>query len=135
MITKRQFVTRATAVAAVGFAGGGNAADGKVVRVPITLSKGGLPLVQLKINKQGPYTFMLDTGASISMIREDLARQIGLRVDGKAATGSIKGTDTHRAYAAGEIVLGGALRVETGALPDLMPSKTGNMTACCRPIS
>ncbi len=112
MITKRQFMASATATAGVGFAGGLYAADGQVVRVPITLSKGGLPLVQLKINKQGPFTFMLDTGASVSMIREDLAWQLGLRVDGKAATGSIKGTDIHKAYAAGEIVLGGTLRVE-----------------------
>ena len=39
---------------------------------------GGRPLVDVRINDQGPYSFVLDTGASISVIGESVGRELSL---------------------------------------------------------
>lgn len=39
---------------------------------------GGRPVVELKINGKGPYRFILDTGATITVISEKLSRELSL---------------------------------------------------------
>jgi hypothetical protein len=41
-------------------------------------------LVPITINGKGPYTFVLDTGASLSLISSDLARELGINPGEKA---------------------------------------------------
>jgi predicted aspartyl protease len=50
---------------------------GAPVTVPM-LSSAGLPVVEARINGQGPYKFILDTGAMGSVVSESLARDLGL---------------------------------------------------------
>jgi hypothetical protein len=44
--------------------------------------------IQLKINGKGPYPFMIDTGAGITVIRPELAIQLGLQASGTAQIGT-----------------------------------------------
>jgi len=39
---------------------------------------GGRPVVELKINDQGPYRFILDSGATITMVTDELSRELSL---------------------------------------------------------
>ena len=39
---------------------------------------GGRPVVDLKINGKGPYRFVLDTGATATVIGEELSRELSL---------------------------------------------------------
>jgi predicted aspartyl protease len=41
-------------------------------------------LASVMIDGQGPYTFVVDTGASISLIDRSLANQLGLKVSGSS---------------------------------------------------
>ncbi|MFH0982497.1 MAG: aspartyl protease family protein [Planctomycetota bacterium] len=50
-----------------------------------------LPLVQVKINGQGPYLFILDTGASLVALNKPLAGTLKLRPDKSAAVGDSTG--------------------------------------------
>jgi hypothetical protein len=43
-------------------------------------SWGGRPVVRIRINGEGPYPFILDTGASGSLLLDSLARRLGLPV-------------------------------------------------------
>jgi aspartyl protease len=60
--------------------------DGKSVTVPARIRHGEngatLVIVDLAINGNGPYPFALDTGASLSLIDLQLARQLDLPVAG-----------------------------------------------------
>lgn len=49
--------------------------------VPTTISSNGTPeiLVRVRINGSGPYTFFVDTGATVSIISSALARRLHLQ--------------------------------------------------------
>jgi len=58
----------------------------EVVEVPMDLSTG-RPLVQVTIDGRGPFNFILDTGASVTVIDENLAAELGLPVVGEGHIG------------------------------------------------
>lgn len=64
----------------------GVSANGKSVTVPARIRHGPngstLVIVDLTINGKGPYSFALDTGASLSLIDLQLAQRLGLPVSG-----------------------------------------------------
>jgi predicted aspartyl protease len=49
--------------------------------VPTTISSNGTPeiLVRVRINGSGPYTFFIDTGATVSIVSSALARRLRLQ--------------------------------------------------------
>ncbi|MFT3995910.1 MAG: aspartyl protease family protein [Asticcacaulis sp.] len=82
------------------------------IRVPITLSESRMPVVELKLNGKGPYRFILDTGATHTIIRASLARELGLVAGTQETVGySIKGTERLIPYVVPEVIIGGALRL------------------------
>lgn len=48
----------------------------------------GRPVVQLEVNGQGPFPFVVDTGASGFVVRTELVESLGLAVTGQAEAGS-----------------------------------------------
>lgn len=64
------------------------------------------------LNGQGPFPFVLDTGAEISGIQAELARRLGLEVQRQVRLGG----RPFDLYAVDELVLGGAVRQEDAAL-------------------
>jgi hypothetical protein len=84
----------------------------------VSKSLGGRPAVDLSINGRGPYTFIVDTGASGSVIDASLARELGLPVIGRARVGSPVGsqvTDVDQVamerLTLGAVVVGGVVAV------------------------
>jgi hypothetical protein len=61
-------------------------------RIPARLIVHRLVVVPVTVNGAGPFPFLLDTGATSSMVTDDLARELGLQLGGQAvqetATGS-----------------------------------------------
>jgi hypothetical protein len=49
---------------------------------------GGRPVVPVTINDRGPYDFILDSGAAVTMIDSTLATELGLAMSGTMETGS-----------------------------------------------
>jgi predicted aspartyl protease len=81
-----------------------------VKSVPFTLAKPGKPLILLEtmVNGKGPYRFVLDTGASLTMISAELAKKLELKQD-----------KTQKAVGAG-----GSLEVHFGTLKSLAVGAT-----------
>ncbi|WP_188193360.1 retropepsin-like aspartic protease [Nonomuraea sp. SYSU D8015] len=62
------------------------AEDGASVKLRVIEAQGtALALVPVHIKGKGPYQFLLDTGASISTIDEQLAKDLGLEFTGQTA--------------------------------------------------
>ncbi|MBV7697339.1 retropepsin-like aspartic protease [Streptomyces sp. TRM70350] len=83
-------------------------------RVPITVvERGGqtMALVPITIEGEGPFTFVLDTGASASVVDDDVARELNLpRTGERRPISGVIGTDRApvvemRDWRAGEVTL------------------------------
>jgi hypothetical protein len=49
------------------------------------------PVIELTINDQGPFLFVVDSGAGGTVIDDDLAKKLNLKTIGKALTGDVSG--------------------------------------------
>lgn len=49
------------------------------------------PVIELTINDQGPFRFVVDSGAGGTVLDDDLAKKLDLRTIGKALTGDVSG--------------------------------------------
>jgi hypothetical protein len=74
-----------------------------------------LSTIQVSLNGTGPYTFVVDTGAGVAVINEDLAKTLDLPVVGSTEVGSPMGTAPIKAdslaiatMTLGEVVVKGA---------------------------
>lgn len=112
MFTRRNLCAGGLAVGAGLWAGAAPAqAQAKVTRVPLTLSSSKKPIVEVKLNGKGPYRFILDTGASHTVIRASLATELGLTSTGQGRSRSLKGTEYTTRYTVSEVMVGGVLRL------------------------
>ena len=76
-------------------------------------------LIAVGMNGQGPYIFMIDTGQYVSMVRPDLAKQLGLTVTGSERTSGIAGrVRPFNIYRARDFVIGGGIRQRDVVLQD-----------------
>lgn len=108
MIDRRALLTTLAGAALMPMAA---QAQAKIVRVPIRLLPSGRPAVQLTIDGKGPYTFMIDTGSGMALIKADLAMQMGLLSTREVRLDSVKGWNDCKVYPIKNMILGGALRV------------------------
>jgi serine protease Do len=69
--------------------------------------------LDVSIGGRGPWPFIIDTGAFVNLIREDLARSLGLRAIGPLNMGGIGGRTTEMLYRARDVRLGA---LEAGAM-------------------
>lgn len=84
--------------------------------IPLDLSTN-RPIVEVKINGQGPYTFIFDTGSSTNVIDNALAETLGLKVVGEDPLRS-QGNSTlvSKRYEASDISIVGASFSKKGTL-------------------
>ncbi|MFP1129824.1 retroviral-like aspartic protease family protein [Asticcacaulis sp. W401b] len=108
MITRRHLCA-GSAAAGLGLGVGSAAAQAKIIRVPLTLSSSKKPIVEVTLNGKGPYRFILDTGASHTVIRASLASELGLAVAGQGRNRSLKGTEYTTRYIVSDVTVGGQL--------------------------
>lgn len=103
------------------------------INVPIQVQHllgGGVDiLVAVKIAGQGPYTFVVDTGAESSLIDTTVARQLGLQVVGRAhQIGGIGGSERAIPVSISQWSMGAvrlpASTIDSAAVQDLSGSAT-----------
>lgn len=102
---------------ALGLAVGGAAAlastaraQGTRAEVPFRL-RDNQPLTAVQINGQGPFTFLIDTGAMAMVVKISVAQQIGLEQRGTAdARGAVGRTGPVPVYFARQVDVAGGLR-------------------------
>jgi predicted aspartyl protease len=63
-----------------------NLTGAKQVDVPLSISETRLPVVNLMINGQGPFKFVIDSGAGFVVVSEGLAKRLKLRPVAKGGT-------------------------------------------------
>lgn len=67
------------------------------------------------IEKHGPYLFVVDTGGTVSLIDDGLARSLKLKTDGRSRLQGVGGISEMPWYKAGDVLLGNGIR-----FPDMM---------------
>jgi predicted aspartyl protease len=75
--------------------------------VPLTIDVHGGVLLQAEVNGQGPYVFMLDTGASRTIVAERLARQLNAPVVAKSEVVTVTGSQLSLVVRLGSVAVGG----------------------------
>lgn len=104
MLNRRQALALFSSPLLAAVAGRAQAQGGAIV-APIRL-EGGRVLIDVALNGQGPYPFAIDTGAVVSIVQDDLARQLKLP---KLHTMMLNGKPSP-IYEARDAVMGGAIR-------------------------
>ena len=93
-------------------------AEAQSVSGTTTKDAGGRAVARIHINGQGPFRFIIDTGANRSVLSQDLATRLGLIPSGEDVVHSIDGE--HPATLVNvESVSFGALRLSSGDTPVL----------------
>lgn len=116
----RRDVIRALAVGGGAVAIGGRAfgAEPRVFTSGISLENNRV-LVAVGMNGAGPFIFMIDTGAYVSLIRPDLAKQLKLPVQGIEHSRGVGGKGKGFAlYLAKDFIIGGGIRQTSVVLQD-----------------
>ncbi len=106
-VDRRAFVVGAGAAAV-----SASAAEAQVSRVEVPFRlRENQPLTQLTIDGQGPYTFLIDTGASDFVVDDGLARELRLRPVGVGrAQGAVGRAQAFQIYQASEVFVAGGIR-------------------------
>lgn len=113
-------------VAAAGTEAAGAAGARRVVARKIELTPSRV-IMQLLIDGQGPYPFMLDTGGFLSLIDDDLARALKLQMRGSTGGSGVGGSTVMPLYLANEVVFGGAARQRGVAFAGLSHGFSGGV--------
>lgn len=77
---------------------------------PLTIDARGGVLVAVRVNDSGPFAFVLDTGASRTIVDDDLARQLAAPVVARTELVTSGGTDTRPVVRLGSVNIGTARR-------------------------
>jgi len=99
-----------------------SAAAGAASSPDVTLridAAGGIQ-VPVEVDGQGPYTFLLDTGANASVISSDLAARLALPVVAKTSVQTLAGSEDQLVVRLDRMSISSAAR--TGVLASVMPS-------------
>jgi predicted aspartyl protease len=82
------------------------AQDRQMTTVAMRPHHGTRVIVAVKVNGAGPYDFMVDTGATFTVVDADLMEELKLPIDGSVAIHSIAGVSAGWRSQAGEITVG-----------------------------
>ena len=83
-------------------------ADATRPAVPLVIDDRGGIFVQVRVNGGGPFTFILDTGASRSIVSDDLARELGAPVVAKSEVVTSAGSDVRLVVRLASVALSAA---------------------------
>jgi serine protease Do len=133
MLTRRQMIAAATAAllprAALGAEG-----TPRVIVNSIALQDRRVWIAAM-IQGKGPFSFIIDTGAVVSLIQESIAHQIGLRDRNTVVLDGIGGPETFQMYEARDILFSGGARQPSAVFAaaarhlDLGPEAAGALAA------
>jgi hypothetical protein len=127
---RKTFVGWLVVAAALSCPAPGGSGEARGRRIPLRVVGGRLLIVNVTVNATGPYPFLLDTGATSSMVDEELADGLGLPRLGPVAHESsvasrcselVRGTVT----LGGVRREGGLIRDRLAALQNLEPAPRG----------
>jgi serine protease Do len=94
------------------------AAEPRMFKSSIALQDGRV-LVAVGMNGAGPFIFMIDTGAYVSLIRPELAKQLKLKVTGIEHSVGVGGKGkAFQVYLAKDFIIGGGIRQAEVVLQD-----------------
>lgn len=114
MITRRLLL--AAAMAAPGSAAPAAGPLPQVVTGRISYSAGKRLWTDVSIAGQGGFRFVIDTGAQVSGISQDLGRQLGLKIGRSMEVMGVSGSEEVDTFEATDVVIGGAFRQKEMAL-------------------
>lgn len=83
-----------------------NTGEAKTAGVPLSIGRSHAVVIPALVNGQGPFPFIVDTGAELSSVSAPLARQLGLVPDKAVPLTSISGTRTFPVARVGKISIG-----------------------------
>ena len=121
MFTRRRLVASAISLPVLaGLPGLARAADGPVVAaIRVTDQR---VLIDVLLDGKGPFSFVIDTGAVVSGVREAVVQQVGLR---KLRDVRLNAGKSFPLYAVDDLVLGGAVHQKDAALFGLEGPRLG----------
>jgi predicted aspartyl protease len=95
-------------------------------RVPMS-GVGGLEIVQVSINGAGPYDFILDTGANLTLVKRQLLRKLNIYDGGPVTVVAASGESQHQRTTVKSIAVGGLCveRLEVIELERAIPGPLG----------
>ncbi|WGM39479.1 aspartyl protease family protein [Caulobacter sp. NIBR1757] len=108
MLTRRLLIALGASLPIVGAA---RAQTGAIV-AKVRLENGRV-VIDTHLNGKGPYAFVIDTGAVVSGVEDDLARSLGLKLIRQVRLNNGR---TFPLYGVDELVLGGAVRQQDASL-------------------
>jgi clan AA aspartic protease (TIGR02281 family) len=79
------------------------------------------PDVHVVLNGEGPFRFLVDTGANCTSLTERAASRLGLALEGEHVAHGVRGTETGHFAVVDRIVVGGveARNIRVSVLPSL----------------
>lgn len=133
MITRRDLSFGVTALLGAGLLPA-VARAGAPKRLPVAVTAGNLPTIQVSIEGRGPYTFLIDTGATMSAVTEVIAKDLKLTwLPRRVRLSSLKGDTFNSVCSAKEIIMGGSIRMPAWEMAALdappMPDVDGILPA------
>ncbi|MFP1133341.1 pepsin/retropepsin-like aspartic protease family protein [Asticcacaulis sp. W401b] len=87
--------------------------------VPIVVTRQRRIMTSLSISDQGPFYFIVDSGAFVSALRPSIIRKLGLRRVDSMRVGGLGGSDYAQVYDARKVVFGESFRVDAMAMAGL----------------
>ena len=82
-------------------------ADPSALRLPFTLDSSGLIHVSADIDGEGPFTLLVDTGATRTSIYRHVAKRLGLETTGAARVHGLVGEEVHGIVSVDSLALAG----------------------------
>ena len=99
-------------------------ADGAALAAPIRLQDGRV-LIDCTIGTNGPWPFVIDTGGTLGLMRNDLVRSLGLRREGLQRLQLRVGRQAYGIYQARDVLFGGVVpqsRVTFAGVDNVFPA-------------
>jgi serine protease Do len=133
MLTRRQSIAAAAAAALLPRTALGAGAAPRVIVNSIALQDRRVWIAAM-IEGKGPFSFIIDTGAVVSLIEEAVAQQIGLRDRNTVVLHGVGGPETFQLYEARDILFSGGARQPSAVFAaarhlDLGPDAAGALAA------